>query len=133
MGAGIDQEVDLLGAVMDGMEAPEERDLVAQAMTPVIADLPRHQPGERARPERQRSGRRKKATRNGAVHGPGQHADGTLRSNAGSRLLEKVVAEIARLGLEVGDKVEILAAGAYTASYASVGFNGFAPIRTYCI
>jgi ornithine decarboxylase len=37
------------------------------------------------------------------------------------------------LGLEVGDKVEILATGAYTASYASVGFNGFAPIRTYCI
>ena len=31
------------------------------------------------------------------------------------------------------DKVEILSAGAYTASYASVGFNGFAPIRTYCI
>jgi ornithine decarboxylase len=37
------------------------------------------------------------------------------------------------LGLEVGDKVEILSAGAYTASYASVGFNGFFPIRTYCI
>src|SRR5205814_10345808 len=37
------------------------------------------------------------------------------------------------LGLEVGDKVEILAAGAYTASYASVGFNGFPPLRTYCI
>ncbi len=37
------------------------------------------------------------------------------------------------LGLAIGDKIEILAAGAYTASYASVGFNGFAPIRTYCI
>ena len=37
------------------------------------------------------------------------------------------------LGLEIGDKVEILSAGAYTASYASVGFNGFSPIRTYCI
>jgi ornithine decarboxylase len=37
------------------------------------------------------------------------------------------------LGLAVGDKVEILSAGAYTASYASVGFNGFPPIRTYCI
>ncbi len=36
-------------------------------------------------------------------------------------------------GLAVGDKVEILSAGAYTASYASVGFNGFSPIRTYCI
>ena len=35
--------------------------------------------------------------------------------------------------LKVGDKVEILAAGAYTSSYASVGFNGFPPIRTYCI
>ena len=37
------------------------------------------------------------------------------------------------LGLEVGDKVEILSTGAYTASYAAVGFNVFAPIRTYCI
>jgi ornithine decarboxylase len=37
------------------------------------------------------------------------------------------------LGLEVGDKVEILSAGAYTSSYASVGFNGFPPMRTYCI
>jgi ornithine decarboxylase len=35
--------------------------------------------------------------------------------------------------LEVGDKVAILSAGAYTASYASVGFNGFPPLRTYCI
>jgi ornithine decarboxylase len=35
--------------------------------------------------------------------------------------------------LAVGDKVEILSAGAYTASYASVGFNGFPPLRTYCI
>jgi len=37
------------------------------------------------------------------------------------------------LGLAIGDKVEILSTGAYTASYASVGFNGFSPIRTYCI
>ena len=37
------------------------------------------------------------------------------------------------LGLEVGDKVEILSTGAYTASYASVGFNGFPPLRTYCL
>jgi len=37
------------------------------------------------------------------------------------------------LGLCVGDKIKILSAGAYTASYASIGFNGFSPIRTYCI
>jgi ornithine decarboxylase len=37
------------------------------------------------------------------------------------------------LALSVGDKVEILATGAYTASYSSVGFNGFPPLATYCI
>jgi ornithine decarboxylase len=37
------------------------------------------------------------------------------------------------LELQVGDKVEIQSAGAYTSSYASVGFNGFAPLKTYCI
>jgi ornithine decarboxylase len=37
------------------------------------------------------------------------------------------------LGLKVGDKVRILATGAYTSTYASVGFNGFAPLKTYCV
>lgn len=37
------------------------------------------------------------------------------------------------LDLAPGDKVEILSAGAYTASYASVGFNGFPPLRSYFI
>jgi ornithine decarboxylase len=37
------------------------------------------------------------------------------------------------LDLKVGDRVEILATGAYTSSYASVNFNGFTPIKTYCI
>ncbi|HLJ65559.1 MAG TPA: type III PLP-dependent enzyme [Stellaceae bacterium] len=37
------------------------------------------------------------------------------------------------LALKVGDKVKILSTGAYTSSYASVGFNGFAPLKTYCI
>lgn len=35
--------------------------------------------------------------------------------------------------LAIGDPVDFLSAGAYTASYASVEFNGFTPIRTYCI
>ncbi len=37
------------------------------------------------------------------------------------------------LDLKIGDKVEIHSTGAYTSSYASVNFNGFAPIKTYCI
>jgi ornithine decarboxylase len=37
------------------------------------------------------------------------------------------------LALTAGDHVDILSAGAYSASYASVGFNGFPPLRTYCV
>jgi len=37
------------------------------------------------------------------------------------------------LDLEIGDKLEIRAAGAYTTTYAAVAFNGFEPLRTYCI
>jgi ornithine decarboxylase len=37
------------------------------------------------------------------------------------------------LALASGDHVDILCAGAYTASYSSVSFNGFAPLPTYCV
>jgi ornithine decarboxylase len=37
------------------------------------------------------------------------------------------------LSLKVGDKVEIMSTGAYTTTYSSVAFNGFAPLKTVCI
>ncbi len=37
------------------------------------------------------------------------------------------------LNLQIGDHIQILNTGAYTSTYASVGFNGFPPIKTYCI
>jgi ornithine decarboxylase len=37
------------------------------------------------------------------------------------------------INLKVGDQIQILSAGAYTSTYASVGFNGFPPLKTYCI
>jgi len=37
------------------------------------------------------------------------------------------------LDLRAGDHVDLLGAGAYTASYSSVAFNGFAPLATYCV
>jgi ornithine decarboxylase len=37
------------------------------------------------------------------------------------------------LDLKPGDHVDILATGAYTTTYSSVGFNGFAPLATFCI
>jgi len=37
------------------------------------------------------------------------------------------------MDLEIGDKLEIRSAGAYTSTYSSVGFNGFAPLSCVCI
>jgi ornithine decarboxylase len=33
--------------------------------------------------------------------------------------------------LEIGDRLEIMATGAYTATYAAVAFNGFEPLRAH--
>lgn len=35
--------------------------------------------------------------------------------------------------LKIGDRIFILSAGAYTQSYCSIGFNGFPPLKMYCI
>jgi ornithine decarboxylase len=37
------------------------------------------------------------------------------------------------LSLKPGDKVEILSTGAYTTTYSSIAFNGFAPLKAICI
>ena len=37
------------------------------------------------------------------------------------------------ISLEIGDKVLIEGTGAYTTTYASVAFNGFAPLKAYHI
>jgi ornithine decarboxylase len=47
-------------------------------------------------------------------------------------LYEKTAYELP-LDLASGDRIEILNTGAYTSSYASVGFNGFPPLRTHCL
>jgi ornithine decarboxylase len=37
------------------------------------------------------------------------------------------------VSLEIGDELLIEATGAYTSTYASVAFNGFAPLPTYIV
>ena len=37
------------------------------------------------------------------------------------------------LALDEGDMVDVLAAGAYTTMYSSVGFNGFAPLAEHFV
>lgn len=47
-------------------------------------------------------------------------------------LYEKYKPELP-LELQIGDRLEILSAGAYTSTYSSIGFNGFSPLKTYCL
>lgn len=47
-------------------------------------------------------------------------------------LYEHTVYELP-MDLTAGDKVWLLGTGAYTATYASVGFNGFPPLKTVCL
>lgn len=68
--------------------------------------------------------------RDGAPSGPVILAGPTCDST--DILYEKADYELP-LDLVPGDTVDFLSAGAYTGSYASVEFNGFPPIRTYCL
>ena len=36
-------------------------------------------------------------------------------------------------GLRIGDRLQLMSAGAYTASYSTVWFNGFEPLRTFFV
>lgn len=58
------------------------------------------------------------------VAGPSCDSADTLYENAGYTL---------PLDLAAGDEVLILATGAYTSTYASVGFNGFPPLEVVCV
>ena len=58
------------------------------------------------------------------IAGPTCDSADTLYEHAGYQL---------PLGLQVGDRVQILSTGAYTTTYSSVGFNGFDPLGEICI
>ena len=68
--------------------------------------------------------------RDGEAKGPCVVAGPTCDS--ADVLYEKTPYELP-LSLTVGDEVLIDAAGAYTTTYASVAFNGFAPLQSYVI
>ncbi len=73
---------------------------------------------------------RLRTPRDGGAVGPVILAGPTCDST--DVLYEKAGYELP-LDLAAGDWIDFLSAGAYTASYASVDFNGFAPIRSYCL
>jgi ornithine decarboxylase len=73
---------------------------------------------------------RMETTRDGGPTGPVVIAGPTCDS--ADVLYEKTVYHMP-LDLKAGDKVRILACGAYTTTYSSVAFNGFEPLKCFCI
>jgi ornithine decarboxylase len=70
------------------------------------------------------------STHDGTATGPVVLAGPTCDS--ADILYEKIHYELP-LNLRIGDRLQILSTGAYTHTYASVGFNGFRPLKVYCI
>jgi ornithine decarboxylase len=68
--------------------------------------------------------------RDGAPEGPVVIAGPTCD---GADILYERAGYALPLDLRAGDKVRLMNTGAYTASYASVGFNGFAPLKSYYV
>ena len=68
--------------------------------------------------------------RDGAPEGPVAIAGPTCD---GADILYERAGYALPLDLRAGDKVRLPNTGAYTATYASVGFNGFAPLKAYYV
>ena len=69
-------------------------------------------------------------TRDGTPEGPVVIAGPTCD---GADILYERAGYTLPLELRAGDKVRLLSTGAYTTTYASVGFNGFAPLKDYYV
>ena len=69
----------------------------------------------------------------------GERVETGSATNVVLELIERVgpsrfrARSVNRARISVGDRLRFHATGAYTASYSSVGFNGFAPLKTHCI
>lgn len=99
MGAGIDEEVEVLCGVMDGVEAPEERDFVGPAVAPVEADLSDDDGGDDAEPERLGGYGRGEAGGDDVTYSEGQGGKRNADEDAGEKAGEEVVAEVGEDGL----------------------------------
>jgi len=94
MHARVDQKIELLRAVMDGVKPPEERNLVAQAMGPVIGGLTHHHRGARLEPNRPSGDRSKDATRDEVVDHEHRQRNRRGENEARQKSGEEVVAKV---------------------------------------
>ncbi len=84
----------MLGTVVDRMKTPEERNLVAEAVPPVVADLTGHERGQGTRPEGQRGGRRQETSGHDLVDCPRQETDRHAQEQGRQQAAQKIIAEI---------------------------------------
>jgi hypothetical protein len=96
VGASTHQEIDVLGAVVDGVEAPEERNLVTPTMAPIGADITYHEPGDDPNPEGRCRNRRNVSPGNRVANEPSQERNRSAQQEAGNKTVEEVIGDIGK-------------------------------------
>ena len=94
VGARADHEVDFLGAVMDRVEAPQQRDLVAQPVRPVVGGLADHHRGRGPRPHRQGGDPAQQSAGNEPVGDHHHHRHRYAEHQAGEESVDEIVAGV---------------------------------------
>jgi len=99
MGAGVDKEVDMLGGMMDGVEPPEKRELVAPTMAPVEAHFGNEGgEGDTASEWKSRDGGGE-ADRDKPVDCPSEQGEWEAEKEACEEAVEEVVSKVGKNGL----------------------------------
>jgi hypothetical protein len=94
MGAGAHQEINVLGAAVDGVEAPEEGYFVGPAMAPIRADVTGNERGEDPKPVGPYRDRRSETTGNRVVNEPSHQCKRSPQQEAGNETDEEVIGDI---------------------------------------
>src|ERR1700737_2582775 len=94
MGARIDQPIQLFRAVMDRMEAPQQRNLVRPAMSPVESDFAYDHRRRKTNPQRQRSHLLVKPGRHQKMDYPGDGRHWRNQEQLGEQTAEKTIRKV---------------------------------------
>jgi hypothetical protein len=90
----IHQEIDVLGAVVDGVEAPEQGNFVIPTMAPIEADFTDDDRGDDLKPSGPCRNRRSESAGNRVVNEPSHERRRKAQQEAGDEAAEEIIADI---------------------------------------
>src|SRR5215469_3651951 len=94
MGASTHQEIDVLGTVVYGVEAPKKGNFMAATMAEVCADITDDQCGDNLKPGGPCRGGSSQSTGNRVVNEPSHQGKGSTQQKSGNEAANEVVGDI---------------------------------------